>query len=1594
MKYLIGVLFTLMLSACGDSGKASESANINPNVDDKAPNAEVPAVTDLVIFSTGVDKVVLRWADDNRAAGYLIRRNGEQIAIVEKGLFTYTDTGLVANNRYRYEVIAFNENGSESSTQTITAQSIMNTAPVVDPLETKILLDTLAPGDVAAQVNASDADGHQLAYTVNSALFEIDREGTVRVASSLLSLSGKTVLLTIEVSDGYSVTTRQIKVGIFPLTANGENQGLSRQVFKDKSITYNINTLKSLKNYPDAPTETTIEPEFVAPSDVDNNYGQVMQGYIIPPVSGDYYFWMASDDQSELYLSDSEKSEDAVKIAHLTSRSYSQEWDRYRSQKSSVQTLVAGKPYYIKAIMTEDGGSDHLSVAWQGPGIERAVIGNEFLRLPLDLKNPLPVQNLNWIKLEDDKILLEWNAASDNRGISHYDIYEDGQKIATTVNTAFELTGLKSAKLYKLMVKAFDISGNESALSKLLLIQMDDFTSPSIVSDISLISTGPNHIKFSWVASLDENNTPVLYRVYQNDQLIHQGYETELQVNALVAGTAYDFEIEALDSAGNSSARSTILNASTIEYAPGTPIFDYPSFDYAVAGNAAANSVFATLLFQAEATPVVTIESGNADGYFSINNLGELSLARMPEVDESRIFELVVKIELAGKSSIAAVNVNVVDSKRLNKTGIFQQVWNDIDGNKIDLINTKKSSSIQNILTEVKSLVNMGDDYGQRLAGYLRVPTSGEYTFWVASDDDSEVRISADMSMNKAQAIAKVTGYTRIDAWHDRKVLKRDISLVAGQYYYFEVLHKEGGGRDHLSVAWQGPGIVKQPLSASYFIPLSSLLPTEVEVQTAYQSSFETLGNEITIEYLVAASAAGFPVIVYYGNADAGESSQGWQYQMTLGELLAGNNSFSLPNIVPGDRYYIRFESTGPAGIRWSPATQVDTVVIDEGKTVGEGLPQTLSLTVNIDNEDVFLELAKHSVRSPNFQLLTFDARRFQQFQAISPMPEIRTYRGYVSNNPYQVVTGVVDEAGTIYLSGWGGDSQQWSSTLDISDQINTDALGNSEHSTREMMIDFYIPASIDNRLYLPQPGRDFHNNLARVSFLHENSQFKDEAGGNIINAIAQMEGHINELDYVWAQKTGLRWDIGRSLIEVNGVISEATQERPVATDSTNFRMDFQDPHGVGYCWGGGDWLGCVANYTMNWGFIHEVGHNFDLGHGEQTDNNNHIQQPSTQMGNMQAWKTTKRLQEGSKFKPAEALSNPMLPATFKDYLTVYQDQSASIDPLANDYDANGDVLTIESFDATTLENGRVRQNRDGSLHYTPAVGFVGVDQFAYVATDGRYKTRGPVQIQVLTNGLTGHWDMDTLNEDVVTDLSGQGNDLSAPDLARLTPASHLADVQVLGPNNQSNQALSIPLIASDEEADDGIGHSLLPHKLDPGHNSFTAALWFKYSAIEGKKLLMGKSSAVPNNMQYGGWEIRTDGSSLEMQASYRDRLMKNNVAQIAQENALVDGSWHHAVMVIDRENNQLRGYLDGIALPTQADLPIGSGPIMAAMNSTSYGGGSPFRIGGHAGLACVNAAVEGDPQVCSMRDGQAFDNVKLYHKALTAQEVTALFAE
>jgi hypothetical protein len=82
------------------------------------------------------------------------------------------------------------------------------------------------------------------------------------------------------------------------------------------------------------------------------------------------------------------------------------------------------------------------------------------------------------------------------------------------------------------------------------------------------------------------------------------------------------------------------------------------------------------------------------------------------------------------------------------------------------------------------------------------------------------------------------------------------------------------------------------------------------------------------------------------------------------------------------------------------------------------------------------------------------------------------------------------------------------------------------------------------------------------------------------------------------------------------------------------------------------------------------------------------------------------------------------------------------------------------------------------------------------------------------------------------------------------------------------------------------------------------------------------------------------------------------------------------------------------VAKAKAAKLKYKSLTVTAAMNNSGYGGGSPFRVGGHTSVVCVAGAEEADPKECTVTDDQAFDTVKVYHRALTEAEVMSLFTE
>lgn len=98
------------------------------------------------------------------------------------------------------------------------------------------------------------------------------------------------------------------------------------------------------------------------------NYGCRMRGYVHPPVSGDYVFWIASDNQSELWLSADDTPSRKSRILHLPQAVEQRNFDRLPSQKSAPIVLVAGRRYYVEVLHKQGLGDEHVAVGWTLPG--------------------------------------------------------------------------------------------------------------------------------------------------------------------------------------------------------------------------------------------------------------------------------------------------------------------------------------------------------------------------------------------------------------------------------------------------------------------------------------------------------------------------------------------------------------------------------------------------------------------------------------------------------------------------------------------------------------------------------------------------------------------------------------------------------------------------------------------------------------------------------------------------------------------------------------------------------------------------------------------------------------------------------------------------------------------------------------------------------------------------------------------------------------------------------------------------------------------------------------------------------------------------
>ncbi len=85
-----------------------------------------------------------------------------------------------------------------------------------------------------------------------------------------------------------------------------------------------------------------------APTNAGDNYGSRMSGWLVPPATGLYEFWIASDGQGEFWLSSDGNSANKVCRCRCTTWVSPGWWDGAPEQRSSPISLIAGQAYYYE----------------------------------------------------------------------------------------------------------------------------------------------------------------------------------------------------------------------------------------------------------------------------------------------------------------------------------------------------------------------------------------------------------------------------------------------------------------------------------------------------------------------------------------------------------------------------------------------------------------------------------------------------------------------------------------------------------------------------------------------------------------------------------------------------------------------------------------------------------------------------------------------------------------------------------------------------------------------------------------------------------------------------------------------------------------------------------------------------------------------------------------------------------------------------------------------------------------------------------------------------------------------------------------------
>jgi len=481
--------------------------------------------------------------------------------------------------------------------------------------------------------------------------------------------------------------------------------------------------------------------------------GQRLVGWVVPPVTGDYLFWVEAGREGELLVSTDDSPENLRPVARTAQGQIA----RYIWQNSASPgpiRLEAGKKYFVEARHKFFGSDEHFAFSWSLLGRDNFVIEAEDWdydggkHLPVASVMPYfggaysnlnSVRGIDWVQRGQPDPTVKYRPFGN--GFLNFDAVNDPIRGDWSVTQDFALRALSGTNEWRNYTRDFP-GGRYRVFARMM--PSPDLETRAAFGQVTVGAETSNQ-------TVVPQGEFILPRTFGNNGWV-------LVPLTAPSGAVVEMELGGLNTVRVSGAGSfsLVLGLNHLVFVPteavaeGVPFWDRP----------------------------VATAVGVISGRF-------LATYRAPDGAGLTQWE-VYNLPAIANGSVAQLTSNSKYPAAPDKASLWT----------------------------LAETANSFDRFGQRLTGCVVPPLTGEYVFHFAADDQGQLLLSSDDRPEGAQVVALepiANGYRDWSGRERRNTVAPEnrsipLRLEAGRRYWYEARSVDVGGPDFVGFTWQVPG--------------------------------------------------------------------------------------------------------------------------------------------------------------------------------------------------------------------------------------------------------------------------------------------------------------------------------------------------------------------------------------------------------------------------------------------------------------------------------------------------------------------------------------------------------------------------------------------------------------------------------------------------------------------------------------------------------------------------------------------------------------------------------------------------------------------